>query len=103
MRLIAGPIFRVASAATFLGILLPVVLAHGHDEAMDMGEGDAMGADQLNAEPEYKPTYFAHPEHRALLLAHIATMVVAWVVELPLGMLATKLKGSCFTDGLFAC
>lgn len=82
-------VFRVASAAAFLGLLLPVVLAHGDDGTvdMDMSMGDnvtAMG-DEPATDVKYPPTYFAHAEHRGVLVAHIALMVLAWVVVLPLG------------------
>lgn len=91
MRPITRTAFRVASATVFLGLLLPAVLAHGDDETMDMGEGVAMAADEPSLDVEYPPTYFAHPEHRGLLVAHIALMVLAWVVVLPLGMTPDEL------------
>jgi hypothetical protein len=70
--------------------VLPAVLAHG-DEGMNMGGGDMggpvdMGAQQPdNDAQEYPPNYFSHPEHRGVLVAHIALMVLGWVFVLPLG------------------
>ncbi|KAF3763698.1 hypothetical protein M406DRAFT_293326 [Cryphonectria parasitica EP155] len=87
MRLIATPTFRAASAVLFLGFLLPAVLAHGGDENMDMGDSmDSMAIDGDEPSPgaEYPPSYFTHPEHRGVLVAHIGFMVLAWVVVLPL-------------------
>lgn len=84
-------VFRVASAAAFLGLLLPAVLAHGDDGAMDMdmsmGDNVIATGDEPATDVEYPPTYFSHAEHRGVLIAHIALMVLAWVVALPLGEL----------------
>ncbi len=33
------------------------------------------------------PSYFDHPEHSGLMFAHIAFMVLAWIVLLPIGEL----------------
>lgn len=85
MRSLTQPAFRVVSAAAILGLLLPAVLAHGDDEAIDMGDGMPMAADKPLPEPEYPPSYFSHPDHRGLLITHIALMAGAWVIVLPLG------------------
>lgn len=34
---------------------------------------------------DYPPTYFAHPDHVAVIYSHIALMVIAWVFVLPIG------------------
>lgn len=93
MRSITRSAFRVASATALLGLLLPVVLAHGEDDnmSMDMGEGVAMAADEPSSDIEYPPTYFALAEHRGVLVAHIALMILAWVVVLPLGTVPDEL------------
>lgn len=70
-----------------LGLLVPTVLGHGDDEAMDMdmGSGATFSGNAPQPEAELVPSYFAHPEHRGILLAHIGLMVLAWVLILPLG------------------
>ncbi len=90
--LLAGSILLLA--------LAPVALAHGDDEAMDMGAGgmDHMAeaphgsaGNATNATAEaivYPPTYFSHPEHRSLMYAHIVLMTVGWVFALPVCKLA---------------
>lgn len=87
MRSIATPAIRVASAALLLGFLVPTTLSHGDSEAMDMHMGSDMsiGVDEPQPEVEYPPSYFSHPDHRGVLLAHIGLMVLAWVMILPLG------------------
>lgn len=106
MRSVAGTAFRAASVAVLLGLVLPTVLAHGDDESsamnMDMGMDMDMGADsgmQMGSEdpaPEvdYPPSYFSHQEHRAVLVAHIGFMIVAWLVVLPLCKLPHSLRFS---------
>lgn len=89
MRSATRPAFRLLATAAVLGALLPAVLAHG-DEGMNM-DGAMDGAMDMSAqEPdndaqEYPPNYFGHPEHRGILFAHIALMVLGWVFVLPLG------------------
>ena len=84
------------TTALYTGILLlavaPAVLAHGDDEAMHMDTGMAHdhGAPIANATEEakvYPPTYFAHPEHRSLIYAHIILMTLAWVFALPVAVM----------------
>lgn len=53
------------------------------DLDMSMGSDGALGATQ--PESDALPSYFAHPEHRGILLGHIGLMVLAWVFVLPLG------------------
>jgi hypothetical protein len=76
--------------------LVPAALAHGEEHGHDDG-GDGMGgmggmhmsdADKPLPEDQYAPTYFALPDHRAVVLGHIALMVLAWVFALPAGELS---------------
>lgn len=89
MRSATRPGLHLLATAAVLGALLPAVLAHG-DEGMSMG-GDMDAAMDMSAQQpdtdaqEYPPNYFGHTEHRGVLFAHIALMVLGWVVVLPLG------------------
>ncbi|KAI2471155.1 hypothetical protein F4781DRAFT_143667 [Annulohypoxylon bovei var. microspora] len=63
---------------------LPAALAHGNDDegAMDMAKEDP------KPDPNsYPPTYFSHTEHVAEIYAHIALMVVSWVIMLPIAVM----------------
>ncbi|KAK8123825.1 hypothetical protein PG999_003743 [Apiospora kogelbergensis] len=60
----------------------PAVLAHGDGEGMEM---DAPQEEQKL--DSYPPTYFSHPEHRAVMYAHIVLMVLGWVVVLPIAVM----------------
>lgn len=72
------------AAAVILGTL-PTVFAHGDDGAMDMDNMD-MGAEEPKPDPDsYATTYFAYPEHRGVLYAHIGVMVASWIFLLPIG------------------
>ncbi|KAI1808675.1 hypothetical protein F4811DRAFT_559066 [Daldinia bambusicola] len=65
---------------------IPTILAHGHDDegAMDMNATMDMGKVEPKPDPEsYPPTYFSHSEHVVEIYAHIALMVISWVVMLP--------------------
>lgn len=66
----------------------PAVLAHGHDDegAMDMDMDMDMTKEEPKPDPDsYPPTYFSHPEHVVEIYAHIALMVVSWIIMLPIG------------------
>lgn len=102
MRSATRPAFRLLATAAVLGAVLPAVLAHG-DEGMSM-HADMDGAMDMSAQQpehdaqEYPPNYFGHAEHRGILLAHIALMVLGWVVVLPLGesrAVVPPREGSC--------
>jgi hypothetical protein len=62
--------------------------AHGHDEAdmstTSMGDYEHLNHSISDAIAMAKPSYFRHPEHSALILAHIVLMSLAWVFVLPL-------------------
>lgn len=94
MRSITISALRVASAIAVLGFLVPTVLGHGDDNEaidmdmgtdMDMSSGMSSGGNASQPEADFPPSYFAHPEHRGILLGHIGLMVLAWVFMLPLG------------------
>ncbi|KAK6069610.1 integral membrane protein [Seiridium cupressi] len=91
MRSATRSALSLLAAAAILSAL-PVVLAHGHDDAAaadaDMDMDMDMGADKPQPDPDsYLPTYFTHPEHRGLIYAHVALMVLGWVVMLPIGVM----------------
>ncbi|KAI1760919.1 hypothetical protein GGR53DRAFT_57784 [Hypoxylon sp. FL1150] len=68
---------------------LPAVFAHGSDEgAMDMDADMDMGQEGPNRDADsYPSTYFSHPEHVVEIYAHIALMVISWVIMLPLAVM----------------
>ena len=99
---------RMWGGALALAVLLATG-AHAHGDTstgMDtavgigigMGVGVGVGVDEPGHAHEqsaavddvqYPPTYFAHPDHSALIYAHIALMVLAWIFALPVGMYIT--------------
>lgn len=92
MPSIAISALRLASAIAALGLLVPTVLGHGDDNEdmgmemeMDMSSSMISGSNASQPDADYIPSYFAHPEHRGILLGHIGLMVVGWVFLLPLG------------------
>lgn len=68
---------------------LPAVFAHGGSEgAMDMDTDMDMSQEESKPDPDsYAPTYFSHPEHVVEIYAHIALMVISWVIMLPLAVM----------------
>lgn len=100
----------LASIALLCLACTPGVLAHGGEsemEEMDAAQGghwDGHKNEQPVEDVEYPPTYFAHPDHVALLYAHVALMVLAWVFALPVAVMLslarsryTLLSQLCFT------
>jgi len=79
-------VFLLASPAALLA-LIPFALGHGDEMGgMDGGMGMGMTTDQPQPEDgSYPPTYFTHPEHKGIIYAHIALMVVSWIFVLPVG------------------
>lgn len=78
-----------SSAVLLLGLAAQAI-AHGGDHhgeapAMDMN----MGADDGAEKPDYPPSYFDHPDHKAFVYAHIVLMTLSWVFALPVGMADT--------------
>ncbi|CAJ2508820.1 Uu.00g138460.m01.CDS01 [Anthostomella pinea] len=81
MRSTTSYALELLTLATILGSL-PAVLGHGHDD--DGGMDMDMGAEEPKLDPDsYPPTYFTHPEYATLIYAHIALMVIGWVIMLP--------------------
>lgn len=79
---------RLAGIAVLgLSFALPVIAANGRRHGGEMEMDDAPPDDT-----EYPPTYFAHPEHRQLMLAHIALMTLAWVIFLPVAVFLSLAK-----------
>ncbi|KAI1080285.1 hypothetical protein F5B20DRAFT_107016 [Whalleya microplaca] len=87
MRSTTTSALKLLALAAALGAL-PVVLAHGHGDegAMDMGT-DMAAEDPKPDEASYPPTYFAHSEHASVMYAHIAFMVIGWIVMLPMAVM----------------
>lgn len=79
-----GSALALLAAATILACV-PAVLAHGDetDMEMDMAKTPA----PTKPESEYPGTYFSHPDHKAVIYAHIGLMVVAWVFVLPVAVM----------------
>ena len=69
-------------------VFLPFVLAHGHDspgsEEASVGAPSTLLTSINTTNPKI-PSYFAHPQHVVLIIAHIALMTVAWFFILPIG------------------
>ncbi|RFU75511.1 hypothetical protein TARUN_6755 [Trichoderma arundinaceum] len=82
---------KLASIAVLgLSLALPVLASNGRrhgDMEMDMEEPEVQQDDS-----EYPPNYFAHPEHRQVLYAHIALMTLAWVIFLPVAVFLSLAK-----------
>ncbi|KAI1249848.1 hypothetical protein MGN70_009464 [Eutypa lata] len=94
MKSRAEAAFKLLALAAIVAAL-PTVLAHGgdHDDGgMDMG-GDAdmnMGGADEAANAEADPSqmsYFTYAEHTTAIYAHIALMVIGWVVLLPIAVM----------------
>lgn len=71
--------------ALLLGAL-PFVTAHGH-EPVDMGM--QMEAVNVTTEPEHiaPPSYFRHGHHAGWMSMHVALMLLAWIVVLPMSIM----------------
>ncbi|RYP73435.1 hypothetical protein DL771_003607 [Monosporascus sp. 5C6A] len=96
MRSMTKSVFQFLALAAIVAAL-PTVLAHGgHDDGgateMDMGGDMKTGAGEADgaAKPETDPsklTYFTYPEHNMAIYAHIALMILGWVVVLPMAVM----------------
>ncbi|KAI1090578.1 hypothetical protein F5B19DRAFT_484460 [Rostrohypoxylon terebratum] len=87
MRSTAQSALKLLALVAVAGAL-PTVLAHGNEDqgAMDMGMD--MSKEEPKPDPDsYPPTYFAHTEHVAEIYAHIALMVISWVIMLPIAVM----------------
>lgn len=78
----------IASAAVLLE-LLPEAVAHGHGHNSQSAGADENMTAEVPSEPaQMDPTsfsYFRHPEHGKVVLAHIALMTIGWAFVLPVG------------------
>ena len=77
------------SVALVLLEVIPPALSHGGDHgSRTIGAKPAgISLPNSNATPTgaSESSYFAHTDHRALILSHIGLMVVAWFFVLPIG------------------
>lgn len=67
--------------------LLPLAVAHGHDEDMKMDAGvprPTINSSQAPATAEPQ-SYFQNGEHPGLIFGHILFMTIGWVFVLPVG------------------
>lgn len=83
MKRLATSLLPALAGVAVFG-LVPAVLAdggHGHGH----GGMEMTDADKPLPEDQYPPTYFAHPDHKAAIYAHIALMVLGWVFVLTAG------------------
>jgi hypothetical protein len=80
---------NIVSLAVLLLGALPFVTAHGGGHAQT--EQDNVSA--MNAEPQdVPPTYFRHPDYAEWMYAHIAFMIVGWVVVLPPALMLSVVR-----------
>ncbi|KAF4453746.1 hypothetical protein F53441_3639 [Fusarium austroafricanum] len=84
------------SSSALLLVVLPVVVAHGGGESMDMGMGHGTNTTQRLKDQHYPDTYFAHTEHTGVIYTHIALMTLSWVFILPIAVMFS-LVNSRFT------
>jgi hypothetical protein len=78
--------FATLTVVALLG-LLPLAVAHGHDEGMNKAmerptiptESDSAVADPTS--------YFRYGEHSSLMVGHIVLMTIGWVFVLPISEL----------------
>lgn len=90
MRSTAQSALKLLALVAVAGAL-PAVLAHGNEDEGAMDTGMDMSTEEPKPDPDsYPPTYFAHTEHVAEIYAHIALMVISWVIVLPIGMRAVS-------------
>ena len=86
MKSIIKSVFFILTSIAVLG-LVPTALAHGDEMDASMGMGEKQPKPD---EQDYLPTYFAHPEYRSAIYAHIILMVIGWVIMLPVGESTTS-------------
>ncbi|KAL7619961.1 hypothetical protein AAE478_010508 [Parahypoxylon ruwenzoriense] len=85
MRSTAHSALKLLALVALVGAL-PAVLAHGHDDegATNMDTDMDVSKEDPKPDPDsYPPTYFSHTEHVAEIYAHIALMVISWIIMLP--------------------
>lgn len=71
-------LFSTTCALFLAAAIVPAALAHGDASSQ---HPDGHGDDEQDL--EYMDSYFAFPEHAGLMYAHIAIMVLAWMLVLP--------------------
>jgi hypothetical protein len=73
---------RVTNTASVVLLLgsLPLIAAHGHEH---MQAGQEHELDTIAGTAEAVPNYFGHPHYAGWMYAHIALMIISWVVTLP--------------------
>lgn len=81
---------RAAFAVAWLLVSAANALPHGDDDSMDMDMGMNMDnqtqPDQPSEASQNAPmSYFAYGKHSGTIVAHIALMMLAWCVVLPVG------------------
>ncbi|OTA65948.1 hypothetical protein K449DRAFT_431410 [Hypoxylon sp. EC38] len=87
MRSTAQSALKLLALVAVAGAL-PAVLAHGHDDGGSMDMDMDMSKEEPKPDPDsYPPTYFSHPEHVVEIYAHIALMVISWVIMLPIAVM----------------
>ncbi|KAL1587252.1 hypothetical protein WHR41_04353 [Cladosporium halotolerans] len=69
----------LASAALLLGSLPPIA-AHGDEHSQGEHGHEAAMKPEI---ADFPPNYFRHPEYAGWMYAHIALLIIAWVVVLP--------------------
>ena len=87
-------ILTSTSAALLLGVL-PLVA--GHEEHGDMSmhmdaAATATAVSNTTALVDTRPNYFRHPHYTGWIYAHIALMLLAWVVVMPLAMMLSMAR-----------
>lgn len=75
-----------------LTFFVTTAAAHGGEDSTHHDANPGAGSAVI----EYPPTYFAHPEHTGLMYAHIALMIMSWVLLLPVGRLCYPNMVACF-------
>ena len=83
-------------AAFLLLTLVPRALSHGdsHDFVVaGVGAPKTLYVNSsTNGSKMQEESYFAYPDHGGLMIGHVALMVVAWMLVLPMGKLAFQLR-----------
>jgi len=83
--MLGGRVLTLAAAALVLEVL-PLALAHGHDDSgMDMANMDEASPSTIVTEHTGLESYYWHPEHKGFMYAHVALMILGWAVVLPVG------------------
>jgi hypothetical protein len=70
--------------------LLPLVLGipHGDEEEVHGGMNMTPNTNVEYSESFDFPSYFNHTEYRFWIWSHVATMIISWILILPVGELS---------------